>query len=148
MIATANLRDKGVSEMSVALKRRFNFELVPPIADFNDEVRLVRERAQALLEMETAPVSVDDGVIEAIVTAFRDLRTDLTDEGWRVERPGTIVSTANGDRPWRKERGLFSYVEVPRPFLVEKKIAKIRIRTYNPSRVRMNEFLNWTYGAG
>ncbi|MCP4574540.1 MAG: AAA family ATPase, partial [bacterium] len=94
VIATANLRDKGVSEMSAALKRRFNFELVPPIADFNDEVRLVRERARALLEMETAPAPVDDGVIETLVTAFRDLRTGLTGEGWSVERPGTIMSTA------------------------------------------------------
>src|SRR5258706_376797 len=28
LIATANLRDRGVSEMSAALKRRFNFEHV------------------------------------------------------------------------------------------------------------------------
>ena len=32
IIATANLRDRGVSEMSAALKRRFNFEVVGPIA--------------------------------------------------------------------------------------------------------------------
>ncbi len=31
VIATANLRDRGVSEMSAALKRRFNFETVGPI---------------------------------------------------------------------------------------------------------------------
>ena len=33
IIATANIRDRGVHEMSSALKRRFNFETVLPIAD-------------------------------------------------------------------------------------------------------------------
>ena len=33
MIGTANLRDRGVHEMSSALKRRFNFETVVPLTD-------------------------------------------------------------------------------------------------------------------
>src|SRR5262249_12540374 len=33
VIASANTRDRGVHEMSAALKRRFNFETVAPIAD-------------------------------------------------------------------------------------------------------------------
>jgi MoxR-like ATPase len=33
VLATANLRDRGVHEMSSALKRRFNFETVKPISD-------------------------------------------------------------------------------------------------------------------
>ncbi len=45
VIATANLRDRGVSEMSAALKRRFNFETVPPIAEAAREVALVRRQA-------------------------------------------------------------------------------------------------------
>ncbi len=44
VIATANLRDRGVSEMSAALKRRFNFETVGPIADLDAETALVRGR--------------------------------------------------------------------------------------------------------
>jgi MoxR-like ATPase len=50
VIATANLRDRGVSEMSAALKRRFNFETVPPIAEASREVALVRRQATSLLE--------------------------------------------------------------------------------------------------
>lgn len=34
IIATANTRDRGVNEMSAALKRRFDFETVFPIMDF------------------------------------------------------------------------------------------------------------------
>ena len=45
VIATANLRDRGVSEMSAALKRRFNFETVEPIADRKAEIALVRRQA-------------------------------------------------------------------------------------------------------
>lgn len=94
LIATANLRDRGVSEMSAALKRRFNFELVAPIADLATETALVRRQAAALLDRVQAPYSVDDAVLEVLVTTFRDLRNGSTVEGWEVERPSTVMSTA------------------------------------------------------
>ncbi len=47
VIATANTRDRGVNEMSAALKRRFNFETVFPIADFDTELRWWRRRPAA-----------------------------------------------------------------------------------------------------
>lgn len=94
VIATANLRDRGVSEMSAALKRRFNFETVPPIPTLEREVALVRRQARAALERAGQPLKVDDAVLEALVTAFRDLRGGRTEEGWAVERPATVMSTA------------------------------------------------------
>lgn len=94
LIATANLRDRGVSEMSAALKRRFNFEVVPPIADLDAEVALVTQQARAAVERGGAAFSVDDAVLETLVTAFRDLRTGCSAEGWEVERPSSVMSTA------------------------------------------------------
>ncbi|MCM2388544.1 ATP-binding protein [Streptomyces albipurpureus] len=94
LIATANLRDRGVSEMSAALKRRFNFEEVSPIADLDAEVALVRSQATAALTRSGAAFGVDDAVLEALVTAFRDLRSGRSAEGWEVERPSTVMSTA------------------------------------------------------
>ncbi len=94
VIATANLRDRGVSEMSAALKRRFNFETVGPIASAEREVALVRQKAQAALAEVGQPLKVDDAVLEALVTAFRDLREGRSHEGWAVEKPGTVMSTA------------------------------------------------------
>jgi hypothetical protein len=94
VIATANLRDRGVSEMSAALKRRFNFETVPPIAEAAREVALVRRQAQAALARVGETLAVDDAVIEALVTAFRDLRNGRTDEGHVVEKPATVMSVA------------------------------------------------------
>lgn len=94
VIATANLRDKGVSEMSAALKRRFNFEVVPAIGEAAAELALVRTQATALLARSGATMRVDEAVIEALVTAFRDLREGRSAEGWAVEKPGTVMSTA------------------------------------------------------
>lgn len=94
LIATANLRDRGVSEMSAALKRRFNFEVVSPISDLAAEIALVQRQARAAVERVGAPYAVDAAVLEALVTAFRDLRSGTSVEGWAVERPSTVMSTA------------------------------------------------------
>jgi MoxR-like ATPase len=94
LIATANLRDKGVSEMSAALKRRFNFEVVPPIASLEQEIALVGRQARTVVERVGAAYAVDATVLEALVTAFRDLRTGRSVEGWAVEKPSTVMSTA------------------------------------------------------
>jgi MoxR-like ATPase len=94
LIATANLRDRGVSEMSAALKRRFNFELVEPIPDLEQEKALVRRQAEASLARVGATRPVDEAVVDALVTIFRDLRLGRSVEGWAVERPGAVMSTA------------------------------------------------------
>jgi MoxR-like ATPase len=94
IIATANLRDRGVSEMSAALKRRLNFETVPPIADARQEIDLVRSRARAVLSESGTDADVDVRLLEILVTTFRDLRDGRTEEGWNVERPAAVMSTA------------------------------------------------------
>ena len=93
-IPELNLRDKGVSEMSAALKRRFNFEHIDPIADRNVEVNLVKTKTQQAIDKAQAQGTVDTMVVETLVTIFRDLRQGLTTEGWAVEKPGSIMSTA------------------------------------------------------
>ncbi len=94
VIATANLRDKGVSEMSSALKRRFNFEVIAPIAEHRREVELVKRQATALLTDSNVLTPVDEGLLDILVTTFRDLRDGRTAEGWTVEKPGSVMSTA------------------------------------------------------
>jgi MoxR-like ATPase len=94
VIATANLRDRGVSEMSAALKRRLNFETVPPIADAQQEIALVRRRALAVLSEAGTTADVDARLLDLLVTTFRDLREGRTQEGWSLERPAAVMSTA------------------------------------------------------
>ncbi|GAA3387655.1 ATP-binding protein [Cryptosporangium minutisporangium] len=94
VIATANIRDRGVSEMSAALKRRFNVETVGPIPTLADEIALVKRQATTTVARSGASFGVDDAVLEALVTAFRDLRSGESVEGWQVQRPSTVMSTA------------------------------------------------------
>ena len=57
VIATANTRDRGVNEMSAALKRRFNFETVHPIADLEEEMALVQRETDKLLRRAGVPAT-------------------------------------------------------------------------------------------
>ncbi|MFT3887313.1 MAG: AAA family ATPase [Arachnia sp.] len=92
VIATANLRDRGVHEMSAALKRRFNFETVRPIRDRAFEAELITRSLDAELGERRPPVPVP--VLDVLVTAFADLRTGTTDAGTPVKRPEAVMSTA------------------------------------------------------
>lgn len=74
IIATANTRDRGVNEMSAALKRRFDFETVFPIMDFDQELALVEEASAALMKTSGIPLKIPEPVLELLVTTFRDLR--------------------------------------------------------------------------
>jgi MoxR-like ATPase len=94
IIATANIRDRGVHEMSSALKRRFNFETVHPIGELAQEVLLVTEQCQMLLHEADADIKIEKDVVEVLVTAFHDLREGVTADGVQVEKPTTVMSTA------------------------------------------------------
>ncbi|HEY2739250.1 MAG TPA: AAA family ATPase, partial [Thermoanaerobaculia bacterium] len=94
VIATANTRDRGVNEMSSALKRRLNFETIFPIPDFATELALVREETERLLRDSGVPVAPDEDVLAVLVATFRELRSGETDEGQAMDRLSTVLSTA------------------------------------------------------
>ncbi len=94
VIATANTRDRGVNEMSAALKRRFNFETLFPIGDLGSEIELVRRESSRLLEASGVKTVLPDTVLEVLVTTFRELRTGTSSDGQPVERLSTVLSTA------------------------------------------------------
>jgi MoxR-like ATPase len=94
LIATANTRDRGVNDMSSALKRRFNFETVFPIADFDTELALVAAEAGELLRRSGVTVEPRRDVLEVLVATFRELRTGQTSRGDAMERLSAVMSTA------------------------------------------------------
>jgi len=94
IIATANIRDRGVHEMSSALKRRFNFETVEPISDKQLELDLVLKQTKRLLDEMQANVEINRDVLSLLVSTFHDLRNGKTEEGTIVEKPSTVLSTA------------------------------------------------------
>lgn len=94
IIATANLRDRGVHEMSSALKRRFNFETVRPIRDHQFEVDLVMAQLARELAGSEAPVNVTRDVVSLLVTTFQELRAGQTQEGTAIKGLDAVMSTA------------------------------------------------------
>lgn len=94
VIGTANLRDRGVHDMSSALKRRFNFETVQPIADPAFEKELVARQVAERMADHPNSKPVHGDVIDLVVSVFRDLRTGVTSEGANVAQPNSVMSTA------------------------------------------------------
>lgn len=94
IIGTANLRDRGVHEMSSALKRRFNFETVHPIVDPAFERELVLQQLAQRLGAQGVSVRGEGEVADLLVETFQDLRTGRTKEGASLNRPDAVLSTA------------------------------------------------------
>ena len=94
LIATANTRDRGVNDMSAALKRRFNFETVFPIRDAADELALVKREATKLLARSGVPQAPHDDLLQVLVTCFRELRDAVGEDGVATEKLSSAMSTA------------------------------------------------------
>ena len=96
VIATANTRDKGVNEMSAALKRRFNIVVLPAPDDLDSEMEIVRTRVTQLSEnLDLNAKQPADDVVEKVCTIFRELRCGETlDRTQKVKGTSGVLSTA------------------------------------------------------
>lgn len=96
VIATANTRDKGVNDMSAALKRRFNIVVLPTPADMATEIDIVRTRvAQMSAGLDLNAKQPDVDTVEKIVTIFRELRSGATLDGkQKLKTTSGVLSTA------------------------------------------------------
>ena len=96
VIATANTRDKGVNEMSAALKRRFNIVVLPAPANLSSEMEIVRTRVTQLSQnLDLNATQPTDNVIEKVCTIFRELRCGETlDRAQKVKGTSGVLSTA------------------------------------------------------
>jgi MoxR-like ATPase len=95
LIATANTRDRGVNEMSAALKRRFNFVTVPVIDDLEQEIAIVTRREADLRGDHQVGAQPPDDIARLLVTVFQELRAGVTRDGkTRIRSPQTTLSTA------------------------------------------------------
>jgi len=96
VIATANDRDRGVNELSSALRRRFNTVVLPVPSSAEQEVEIVTRRVAQLGRSiglpETAPGAEE---IRRVVTIFRELRQGVTEDGRaKVKSPSATLSPA------------------------------------------------------
>jgi len=96
ILATANDRDRGVNELSSALKRRFNTVVLPLPDTLEDEVDIVQRRVEGIgrsLELPVEAPALEE--IRRIVTIFRELRDGVTlDKKTKLKTPSGTLSTA------------------------------------------------------
>jgi MoxR-like ATPase len=95
VLATANTRDRGVNEMSAALKRRFNFVVVPVVSDLEQEIHIVTKREEELRGDYQVGAPPPEELARMLVTMFQELRAGVTKDGkTKVKAPGAVLSTA------------------------------------------------------
>jgi MoxR-like ATPase len=96
VIATANDRDKGVNDLSSALKRRFNTVVLPLPESMAEEVKIVKTRVDKIGQTLALPATLAPiEEIQRLVTIFRELRSGKTEDGrTKLKIPTATLSTA------------------------------------------------------
>jgi len=96
LIATANDRDRGINDLSSALRRRFNTVVMPLPATLEEEVTIVKNRVEQLGQsLDLPPEATPIAEIRRLVTIFRELRSGKTEDGrTRLKSPSSTLSTA------------------------------------------------------
>lgn len=95
IIASSNSLDRGLFDMSSALKRRMNFETIEAINDINDEIDVVIREVNKLLIRSGVETELEPMVVEMLVTVFHELRNGQTLSGRSTDRlAAAVMSTA------------------------------------------------------
>lgn len=94
VIGTANTRDKGVNEMSSALKRRFNFETVLPVREAALEKQIIINEVKKLAKDNHIEMTVDEEAAEILASTYHELREGVSSMGHQIDRPSVVMSTA------------------------------------------------------
>jgi len=94
IIATANSRDKGVNDLSSALKRRFNFVRIPVVTNKRSEAEIVRFRTTELLHRHAIELDVPPTLLDILIQSFADLRTAAASATSDDDKLESALSTA------------------------------------------------------
>ncbi|GLZ15595.1 ATPase AAA [Actinomadura sp. NBRC 104425] len=94
VIATANSRDRGVNDLSSALKRRFNFVRIPVVTSKKAEADIVRFRTTELLRRHRIELEVAPSLLEVLLQSFADLRAAAASARSDDEKLESALSTA------------------------------------------------------
>ncbi|MBX6767389.1 MAG: AAA family ATPase [Actinomadura rubrobrunea] len=94
IIATANSRDRGVNDLSSALKRRFNFVRIPVVTSKKAEAEIVRFRTAELLKRHRIDLEVAPSLLAVLLQSFADLRAAAASARSDDEKLESALSTA------------------------------------------------------
>jgi MoxR-like ATPase len=94
IIATANSRDRGVNDLSSALKRRFNFVRIPVVTNKKSETEIIRFRTEELLRRHQIELDVPPTLLDVLLQSFADLRASAAAAASDDEKLESALSTA------------------------------------------------------
>lgn len=94
VIATANSRDRGVNELSSALKRRFNFVHMPVVTNKKQEKEIILFRTKELMNRHGFEVDVPPTLLDVLLQTFADLRETSAAASSDDQRLESALSTA------------------------------------------------------
>ncbi len=94
IIATANSRDKGVNDLSTALKRRFNFVTIPVVTEKKAEREIVMFRTKDLLARNQFDIEVPPSLLDILLQTFADLRDSTAAAASEDQKLESALSTA------------------------------------------------------
>ncbi len=94
IIATANSRDRGVNDLSTALKRRFNFVQIPVVTNKKTEKEIVLFRTRELLARNRFEVDVPPALLDILLQTFADMREAAAATTAEDQRLESSLSTA------------------------------------------------------
>ncbi|GIG70081.1 ATPase AAA [Phytomonospora endophytica] len=94
IIATANSRDKGVNDLSSALKRRFNFVRIPVVSNKKSETEIVRFRTTELLDRHRIELDLPPTLLDILLQSFADLRAAAASATNDDDKLESALSTA------------------------------------------------------
>jgi MoxR-like ATPase len=94
VIATANSRDRGVNDLSSALKRRFNFVRIPVVTNSKSETEIIRFRTEELLRRHQIELDVPPTLLDVLLQSFADLRASAAAAASDDEKLESALSTA------------------------------------------------------
>ncbi len=94
IIGTANARDRGVNDLSTALKRRFNFVQIPVVTNKKTEKEIVLFRVQELLARNTFDVEIPPTLMDILLQTFADMREAMSAATSEDQKLESSLSTA------------------------------------------------------
>jgi MoxR-like ATPase len=94
VIATANSRDRGVNDLSTALKRRFNFVQIPVVTNKKTEKEIVLFRTRELLARNSFEVALPPALLDLLLQTFADMREASAAAASEEQRLESSLSTA------------------------------------------------------
>jgi MoxR-like ATPase len=142
IVATANSRDRGVNDLSTALKRRFNFVQIPVVTNKKTEKEIVLFRTKELLERSQFQVELPPALLDILLQTFADMRQAMEAAQGDDQKLESSLSTAEqiGVLEDAVLHGLFFGTSKLEPYTLARSLVGTLVRRIPEDVSVMNKF--------